>query len=250
MLLATTSAALSLTACVGGPLSVDDYAGLTSYDDLVQSIDGKSELQQALSAIVTRTMRPGETVAGWSKTGRDFDELIEAAPGGSDANVLMNVLDGRVIFSSEKPLRGTSEDGYSTIISSGSSTLFSNRSESISYTLIQVVEGVWLETAENVTKIDNASCTSAGADAVRIHARTPFTNLTKLEKSYLASFLTSSRRSGGTICAIAEPTGPAVWRSRFFLPDGTRLPVFDREGGGKLTIVPITEANRMISGAA
>ena len=244
---ATASIAFSLLGCVGGPVNVDDYANLTSYDGLIQSIDANAELQQALSANITRTMRRGETVAEWSSTGQDFDKLIEAAPGGSDANALMNDLDGRTIFSSEKSLESLFANGYSTYTSSGPSDLFSNASDSVGYSLIYIADGVWLETAENMTKIGNASCSNGVMDAVRVHARRPFTSLTKLQKSYLASFLAASRQDDGTICTVAEPNGNNVWRSRFFLPNGTRLPVFDQEGGGTITIVSISEVNRMIS---
>ena len=241
--------ALAVASCTYAPIAGEMPAALATYDDLIQDIDRNAPLQEALRKNVARVSKPGDTVTDWNRAGLDLDATLEAAPGGSAANVWMAMSDGRTMFSSPNPFSRFFTNGFTTYLSSGPADLFSGSAKDVEYTLVEISDDVWLETAERITKIENASCTSNGSDAARIHARRSFSSLGGLQQRYLASLLAASRYDNPTICYLGEATGANAWRIRHFQPDGKRLPVFDREGVKNLTIVPITEAERIIAGS-
>ena len=179
--LAAILPALPLASCAYAPLANETPAAVATYDDLVRSIDSNAPLQQELRKNIARVMQPGETVADWSRSGLDLDTVLEAAPGGSAANVWMANSDGRTVLSSPRPFSTFFGDGFTTYTSSGPAVLFSGSAQDIEYTLIEISDGVWLESAERVTKIENASCSNEGSDAVRIHASRSFSSLGDLQ---------------------------------------------------------------------
>ena len=117
-------------------------AALATYDDLIQNIGSNAPLQEALRKNVARVSQPGETVTDWSRAGLDLDATLEAAPGGSAANVWMARSDGRTMFSSPNPFSRFFLNGFATYLSSGPADLFSGSAEDVEYTLVEISDGV------------------------------------------------------------------------------------------------------------
>lgn len=238
--------ALALGSCVYRPVVVDDYGESNSYTDLLAGIESDLKLQDAIDRNVERVMRPGERLSDWSESGVDLDEVIAAVPGGATDNVFLSERAGDIAFSSNRPFLELFGPEYTTYPVSGTDAAFEVSQNERSFGLIRIGEGVWFETSGIEEEVGNASCVNVNSAAARFHTIRLFSDLTKLEKSTLVAYAAGAQRNGAKVCSVGEPDGVARWRSRYFLPDGRRLPVFDREGG-RLKIVPRAEAERIFA---
>lgn len=239
--------ALALGSCVYRPVVVDDYSEASSYTDLLAGIDDDSRLAGEIDRNVERVLRPGDQIAGWSDSGIDLDDVIATMPGGAMDNALMSERAGDIAFSSERVFDDLFGPEYTTYSVFGTDAAFSPGQNNRSFGLIRIGDGVWMETSATEEKVGTASCSQVNSAAARLYTKRPFADLNKLEKSMLAAYAAGAQRDGATVCTVAEADGEGRWRSRYYLPDGRRLPVFDREGARK-KIVPRTEVERRIAG--
>ncbi len=240
--------ALALGSCVYRPVVVDDYSESSSYTELLSGIENDFKLQNAIDENVKRVMRPGEQVANWSESGVDLDDVIGAVPGGTMDNVFLSERAGDIAFSSKHPFLELFGPEYTTYSVSGADEAFEMRQNERSFGLTRIGEGVWFETSGSSEEVGNASCVNVNSAAARFHTKRPFSDLSKLEKSTLVAYAAGAQRDGSKVCTVGEADGEGRWRSRYFLPDGRQLPVFDREGA-RIKIVPRAEAARLITGS-
>ncbi|MXO86631.1 hypothetical protein GRI38_11405 [Altererythrobacter aurantiacus] len=239
------AAAVLLASCAYGPVVVDDYAEAASYEELIAGVPDDSELNAAIDKNVLRVMTPGEQVAGWSTSGTDLDTVVEAASGGWDGNVLRFTRANEVSYGSDRDFAQYFGDGYTVYPVLGPQTAFDQRGDGLVFGLIRIGEGVWFESVKREEKQGNAGCSSTGAQSARLFANRPYASLSKLEKSLLAAFVAAAGRDDVTVCSLGEEVGEGRYRSRYFMPDGRRLPVFDREAP-QVGIVARSELARSI----
>ncbi|WP_170005243.1 hypothetical protein [Pseudopontixanthobacter vadosimaris] len=239
--------ALGLGACVYRPVVVDDYSEASSYTDLLAGIDDDARLAEAIDRNVERVFRPGDQIAGWSENGIYLEDVLATKPGGTMDNVVLSERAGDIAISSERDFADLFGPEYVVYAVSGTNADFAPGRDDRSFGLVRIGDGVWMETSSLEEKMGKASCSQVNSAAARLYTRREFADLNKLEKSMLAAYAAGAQRNGGKVCTVSEADGEGRWRTRYFLPDGRRLPVFDREGS-RTKIIPRTEVTRLIAG--
>ena len=237
---------LALAACVTRPVVVDSYGEAANYEELFAGLQTDTKLDAAIDRNLVRVMKPGEHVANWTETGTSARALLTRAPGGNDQNVIFSERESSQAFGSDSSLSSLFGADYTTRPIVGSDSAFDASQQSKHFTLVRIGDGVWFETVSPAEHIGNATCSNVAGEAARLHARTPLSSLSKVEKSLLAALITSQRRNDAVVCSVSEIVEGSRYRSRYFLRDGRRLPVFDREGGSFI-IVSKSEAERRIN---
>lgn len=227
---------------------MDDFADASGYADLLSGVENHAELQTAFRENRTRVMQPGDRVADWSESGLDMDAVLAAAPGGVTDNVYRRDRADDLVFDSSSQFGDLFGADYQIYLVIGDAESFTAFQGDPSFGLIRVGDGLWLETLSASSAIGNARCLGSGAEAVRLHTRRPYDSLTKLEKSTLAAYTAAARYDKINVCSVGEAVGNNRYRSRYFLPDGRRLPVFDGRSG-RLSIVPRADVRQAIVGS-
>jgi hypothetical protein len=228
---------------------MDDYRWASSYAELVAGTEANRELQSAIDKNLGRVMQPGEQVHDWHESGIDMDEVLSAAAGGSASNVFMRERADDVSFASNRPFHEFFGAAYMSYPVFGTEAMFGSardEQDEQRFGLARVGPGVWLETVDRAGKVGKASCSGSGSEAARLYTNRPFASLNKLEKSTLAAYVAGAHRNDVVVCSVGATDGEARWRSIYFLPDGRRLPVFDREAP-RTRIIPRAEAARLIA---
>ena len=237
---------LVLAACVTRPVVVDSYSEALTYEALFSELRTDTKLDAAIDRNLVRVMRPGESVANWTETGTSARGLLAQAPGGKDQNVIFSERESSQALGSDSSLSSLFGADYTTRPIVGSDSAFDASRQSRHFTLVRIGDGVWFETVSPAEHIGNATCSNVAGVAARLHARNPLSSLSKVEKSLLAALVVSQRRNDAVVCGVSKIMKGGGYRSRYFLRDGRRLPVFDREGGS-FVIVSKSEAERRIN---
>ena len=224
-----TIVALMTTACAYRPVVVDEYAGATNYQQLLAQAENDRKLQSAIDENVLRVTRTGGPVADWSSNGEDIDALLAASSGGKLDTVLVGQRGDELFVSSYRGFEDDFGPDYVKYFVFGPTTIFGEPQENQSFNLLRVGDGVWLETVKTERKIGVANCTSSGSEAAQLFSNRPYHSLSKLEKSNLAAYVSGAKRKDVEVCAVFRSTDGSRLNSRFFLPNGLSLPVFDRE---------------------
>lgn len=240
--------ALVLASCVYRPVVMSNYDDASSFIELFAGIEGDRELQSAIDKNLMRVMRSGEQVSDWRESGVDMDGVLNAVPGGSAGNMLVSERADDVVLSSKQNFREFFGPEYTTYPVFGSDLMFASALDKQSFGLLRIGDGVWLEISDEEEKMGNASCSNTGAEAARLYTRRSFASLNKLEKSKLAAYVAGAERNDVVVCSVGEADGEARWRSRYFVPEGRRLPVFDSVGGHR-RIIPRAEVGQLIAGS-
>jgi len=227
---------------------MDNFADASGYADLFSRVENHAELQTAFRENRTRVMQPGDRMADWSESGLDMDAVLAAAPGGVTDNVYRQDRADDLVFQSSRQFGDLFGADYKIYLVIGDAGSFTASHGDPSFGLIRVGDGLWLETLSVNSAIGNARCSGSGAKALRLHTRRPYDSLTKLEKSTLAAYTAAARDNESEVCSVGEAVGDNRYRSRYFLPDGRRLPVFDARSG-RLSIVPRADVRQAITGS-